>query len=157
MYAGIIFELSWPTGNAIFCFTTSQNLQFVTFFKRLNRTKSISNTPESNDNIIFLSLFRLVGCENAIGIMTKLQTSLATEETWVDGATEKLSALPTATSAFELDVSTNQKPDHNHYEYTPNNKKFTKFITPFLIKKTKKSLFSVHLVRDLFCIIIFVP
>lgn len=54
--------------------------------------------------------FRLVGCENAIGIMTKLQTSLAHEETWVDGATEKLTALPTATSAFELDVSTN--PSH---------------------------------------------
>lgn len=49
--------------------------------------------------------FRLVGCENAIGIMTKLQTSLANEETWVDGATEKLTALPTATSALELDVS----------------------------------------------------
>ncbi|XP_031629933.1 microtubule-actin cross-linking factor 1 isoform X28 [Contarinia nasturtii] len=46
---------------------------------------------------------RLIGCENAIGIMTKLQTSLAAEETWVDGATEKLSALPTATSALELD------------------------------------------------------
>lgn len=37
--------------------------------------------------------------------MTKLQTSLVTEETWVDGAAEKLSALPTATSALELDVS----------------------------------------------------
>lgn len=37
--------------------------------------------------------------------MTKLQTSLVTEETWVDGAAEKLSALPTATSAMELDVS----------------------------------------------------
>lgn len=49
--------------------------------------------------------FRIVGCENAIGIMTKLKTSLPIEETWVDGATEKLSALPTATSALELDVS----------------------------------------------------
>lgn len=48
---------------------------------------------------------RLIGCENAIGIMTKLQTSLSKEETWVDGATEKLTALPTATSALELDVS----------------------------------------------------
>lgn len=37
--------------------------------------------------------------------MTKLQTSLVAEETWVDGAAEKLSALPTATSALELDVS----------------------------------------------------
>lgn len=44
-------------------------------------------------------------CENAIGVMTKLQTSLVTEETWVDGATEKISVLPTATSALELDVS----------------------------------------------------
>lgn len=47
----------------------------------------------------------LRSCENAIGIMTQLQSSLVTEETWVDGATEKLSALPTATSAMELDVS----------------------------------------------------
>lgn len=46
-------------------------------------------------------------CENAIGVMTKLQTSLVAEETWVDGATEKLSVLPTATSALELDVSRN--------------------------------------------------
>lgn len=47
----------------------------------------------------------MIGCENAMGIMTKLQTSLSKEETWVDGATEKLTALPTATSALELDVS----------------------------------------------------
>lgn len=47
--------------------------------------------------------------------MTKLQTSLANEETWVDGATEKLSALPTATSALELDVSTNFPDMSNHY------------------------------------------
>lgn len=38
--------------------------------------------------------------------MTKLQTSLVAEETWVDGAAEKLTAaLPAATSALELDVS----------------------------------------------------
>lgn len=37
--------------------------------------------------------------------MTKLQTSLVAEETWVDGAAEKLASLPTATSAYELDVS----------------------------------------------------
>lgn len=55
--------------------------------------------------------FRLRSCENAIGIMTKLQTSLVTEETWVDGAAEKLSALPTATSALELDVSIRQHDD----------------------------------------------
>ncbi|XP_055317105.1 dystonin isoform X42 [Sitodiplosis mosellana] len=52
---------------------------------------------------------RLVGCENGIGILTKLQTSLAAEETWVDGATEKLSALPTATSALELDQAVIEK------------------------------------------------
>lgn len=55
----------------------------------------------------------MIGCENAIGIMTKLQTSLSKEETWVDGATEKLTALPTATSALELDVST--KYSYNKY------------------------------------------
>lgn len=48
---------------------------------------------------------RLRSCENAIGVMTKLQTSLVAEETWVDGAAEKLASLPTATSAYELDVS----------------------------------------------------
>lgn len=48
---------------------------------------------------------RIVGCENSIGILTKLQTSLPKEESWVDGTTEKLTALPTATSALELDVS----------------------------------------------------
>ncbi|KAG4070127.1 hypothetical protein HA402_013370 [Bradysia odoriphaga] len=46
---------------------------------------------------------RLRSCENAIGVMTKLQTSLVAEETWVDGAAEKLASLPTATSAYELD------------------------------------------------------
>lgn len=54
-------------------------------------------------------------CENAIGVMTQLQTSLVAEETWVDGATEKLSMLPTATSALELDVSQSQQYTH----YTP--------------------------------------
>lgn len=49
--------------------------------------------------------YRLRSCENAIGVMTKLQTSLVAEETWVDGAAEKLASLPTATSAYELDVS----------------------------------------------------
>lgn len=44
--------------------------------------------------------------------MTKLQSSLVTEETWVDGATEKLSAMPTATSALELDVSTESIKHH---------------------------------------------
>lgn len=56
-------------------------------------------------NVEFFSRNRLRSCENAIGIMTKLQTSLVAEETWVDGAAEKLASLPTATSAYELDVS----------------------------------------------------
>lgn len=45
--------------------------------------------------------------------MTKLQTSLVAEETWVDGAAEKLASLPTATSAYELDVSISFVPKHN--------------------------------------------
>lgn len=50
--------------------------------------------------------------------MTKLQTSLVAEETWVDGAAEKLASLPTATSAYELDVSISFVPIHrqNHIE-----------------------------------------
>lgn len=44
-------------------------------------------------------------CENAIGLMKNLQLPLQVEESWVDGTTEKLSAMPTATSAYELDVS----------------------------------------------------
>lgn len=38
--------------------------------------------------------------------MKNLQTSIVVEETWVEKQTEKLQALPTATSARELDVST---------------------------------------------------
>lgn len=49
--------------------------------------------------------YRLASCESAIGLMKNLQHSLQTEENWVDGTAEKLSALPTATSAHELDVS----------------------------------------------------
>lgn len=63
---------------------------------------------------MLLRIYRVIGCENAIGIMTKLQSSLAAEETWVDGTTEKLSALPTATSALELDVCT--CPSWFHYK-----------------------------------------
>lgn len=44
-------------------------------------------------------------CESAIGLLKNLQSSIQIEESWVDGQTEKLSALPTATSAYELDVS----------------------------------------------------
>lgn len=97
---------------------------------------------------------RLIGCENAIGIMTKLQTSLAAEETWVDGATEKLSALPTATSALELDVSTN--PCHSkHLFFIKNSPNHThKNSSPFpvsvhLSTEKKYSFFSVFV--SLFC------
>lgn len=85
--------------------------------------------------------------------MTKLQTSLATEETWVDGATEKLTALPTATSAFELDVSTKQKPFHNHYEYTQKVRKSHQ-IHHTLFLYTSFSSLSYLLRNLLFCIII---
>lgn len=43
--------------------------------------------------------------EQAIGLMKNLQTSIVVEETWVEKQTEKLQSLPTATSARELDVS----------------------------------------------------
>ncbi|XP_037914658.1 microtubule-actin cross-linking factor 1 isoform X36 [Hermetia illucens] len=46
---------------------------------------------------------RLRACETAIGLMKNLQTSMQVEESWVDGTAEKLSAMPTATSALELD------------------------------------------------------
>lgn len=45
-------------------------------------------------------------CENAIGLMKNLQSSIQVEESWVDGTIESLSAMPTATSTYELDVST---------------------------------------------------
>lgn len=45
-------------------------------------------------------------CEAAIGLLKSLQSSIQVEESWIDGQTEKLSELPTATSAYELDVST---------------------------------------------------
>lgn len=53
-----------------------------------------------------LLLCRLRSVETAIGLMKNLQTSIVVEETWVEKQTEKLQALPTATSARELDVST---------------------------------------------------
>ncbi|XP_075166809.1 dystonin-like protein short stop isoform X24 [Haematobia irritans] len=46
---------------------------------------------------------RMRSCENAIGLMKNLQSSVQVEESWVDGTTERLSAMPTATSAYELD------------------------------------------------------
>ncbi|XP_054090014.1 dystonin isoform X12 [Zeugodacus cucurbitae] len=46
---------------------------------------------------------RMRSCEAAIGLLKNLQSSIQVEESWVDGQTEKLSALPTATSAYELD------------------------------------------------------
>lgn len=41
--------------------------------------------------------------------MNTLRSSVQVEETWVDGKTERLLGMPTATSAFELDVSTMTK------------------------------------------------
>jgi len=44
-------------------------------------------------------------CETAIDLMKKVQAGIQVEESWIDGTTEKLSSMPTATSAYELDVS----------------------------------------------------
>ncbi|KRJ99249.1 uncharacterized protein Dyak_GE13333, isoform F [Drosophila yakuba] len=46
---------------------------------------------------------RMRSCETAIGLMKNLQSSVQVEESWVDGTTQGLSAMPTATSAYELD------------------------------------------------------
>ncbi|XP_036218015.2 microtubule-actin cross-linking factor 1 isoform X16 [Bactrocera oleae] len=46
---------------------------------------------------------RMRSCEAAIGLLKSLQSSIQVEESWIDGQTEKLSELPTATSAYELD------------------------------------------------------
>lgn len=54
---------------------------------------------------VFFPFSRMRSCENAIGLMKNLQSSVQVEESWVDGTTERLSAMPTATSAYELDVS----------------------------------------------------
>lgn len=90
--------------------------------------------------------------------MTKLQSSLAKEETWVDGTTEKLTALPTATSAYELDVSTSTlisiidtKFNENFMHETQKpNKKNTKQTNTFthnkeiFIEKSKSPTNSLH-------------
>jgi hypothetical protein len=55
---------------------------------------------------IYFPSNRLRSVEQAIGLMKNLQTSIVVEETWVEKQTEKLQSLPTATSARELDVST---------------------------------------------------
>ncbi|XP_059224754.1 dystonin isoform X30 [Stomoxys calcitrans] len=52
---------------------------------------------------------RMRSCENAIGLMKNLQSSVQVEESWVDGTTERLSAMPTATSAYELDQAVFEK------------------------------------------------
>ncbi|XP_021709229.1 dystonin isoform X34 [Aedes aegypti] len=52
---------------------------------------------------------RLRSVETAIGLMKNLQTSIVVEETWVEKQTEKLQALPTATSARELDQAVVEK------------------------------------------------
>ncbi|XP_067629140.1 microtubule-actin cross-linking factor 1 isoform X10 [Eurosta solidaginis] len=46
---------------------------------------------------------RMRSCETANGLMKNLQSSVQAEESWVDGQTEILSGLPTATAAYELD------------------------------------------------------
>ncbi|XP_039956872.1 microtubule-actin cross-linking factor 1 isoform X1 [Bactrocera tryoni] len=46
---------------------------------------------------------RMRSCEAAIGLLKSLQSGIQVEESWIDGQTEKLSELPTATSAYELD------------------------------------------------------
>ncbi|XP_017463645.1 PREDICTED: microtubule-actin cross-linking factor 1 isoform X3 [Rhagoletis zephyria] len=46
---------------------------------------------------------RMRSCETVNGLMKNLQSSVQVEESWIDGHTEKLSALPTATAAYELD------------------------------------------------------
>ncbi|XP_046810529.1 dystonin isoform X40 [Lucilia cuprina] len=46
---------------------------------------------------------RMRSCENAIGLMKNLQLPLQVEESWVDGTIDKVAAMPTATSAYELD------------------------------------------------------
>ncbi|XP_055855325.1 microtubule-actin cross-linking factor 1 isoform X44 [Episyrphus balteatus] len=52
---------------------------------------------------------RLRSCETAIGLLKNLQAGIQVEETWVDGTTEKLSAMPTAASALELDQAVFEK------------------------------------------------
>ncbi|XP_017129683.1 dystonin isoform X35 [Drosophila elegans] len=52
---------------------------------------------------------RMRSCETAIGLIKNLQSSVQVEESWVDGTTERLSAMPTATSAYELDQAVFEK------------------------------------------------
>ncbi|KAL9875799.1 dystonin-like protein short stop isoform 24-T27 [Glossina fuscipes fuscipes] len=52
---------------------------------------------------------RMRSCENAIVMMKNLHSSIQVEESWVDGTTEKLSAMPAATSAYELDQAVFEK------------------------------------------------
>ncbi|XP_017464287.1 PREDICTED: dystonin isoform X11 [Rhagoletis zephyria] len=52
---------------------------------------------------------RMRSCETVNGLMKNLQSSVQVEESWIDGHTEKLSALPTATAAYELDQAVFEK------------------------------------------------
>ncbi|XP_023299118.2 dystonin isoform X48 [Lucilia cuprina] len=52
---------------------------------------------------------RMRSCENAIGLMKNLQLPLQVEESWVDGTIDKVAAMPTATSAYELDQAVFEK------------------------------------------------
>ncbi|XP_065369786.1 dystonin isoform X22 [Calliphora vicina] len=46
---------------------------------------------------------RMRSCENAIGLMKNIQLPLQVEESWVEDVVDKVAAMPTATSAYELD------------------------------------------------------
>ncbi|XP_018791084.1 PREDICTED: dystonin isoform X12 [Bactrocera latifrons] len=52
---------------------------------------------------------RMRSCEAAIGLLKSLQSGIQVEESWIDGQTAKLSELPTATSAYELDQAVFEK------------------------------------------------
>ncbi|XP_055390514.1 dystonin isoform X42 [Condylostylus longicornis] len=52
---------------------------------------------------------RLRAVETAIGLLKNLSTGIIKEETWIDGATQKLSAMPTAASAIEIDQAVFEK------------------------------------------------
>ncbi|XP_055691757.1 dystonin isoform X3 [Lutzomyia longipalpis] len=52
---------------------------------------------------------RIRECESAQSFMTNLRSSQVKEETWIDGATEELMAMPPPTSAQELDQAIFEK------------------------------------------------
>ncbi|XP_065369779.1 dystonin isoform X16 [Calliphora vicina] len=52
---------------------------------------------------------RMRSCENAIGLMKNIQLPLQVEESWVEDVVDKVAAMPTATSAYELDQAVFEK------------------------------------------------